>query len=501
MRAGSSRLRSLPGRGSLQYDAGAIPSGIAAEVTGHHPERLSIWHMHSRYSVTALFGLALAAGLLIFAFVPSGESRPGTAGITLDPGMTYQIMRGWEATSDLPADPLAAQRDPSRLRLIERLAEEVGINRVRIEIRAGAETATRRVADHIAGHTSFKDWKDQRYLTENDNSDPFEIDWAGFDFAELDWHVENSVLPLREALARRGERLFVNLCYVAFRRDRYHQLEPEEYAELVLATYLHLDGKYGFVPDSWEVVLEPDARASKELWTGERIGQAIGAAARRLAAQGFTPSFVAPSVTSMGNAVRYLDGIARMPGALEHLSEVSYHRYGGRTAENLRRIAGWAADHALPTAMLEWWFGRATHEVLYRDLVTGNVSAWQGRVMPGHFRDWNRLGADAPLQEEVRFNRHYFQAARLGAVRIGARSTAPDEFAPVAFIDPDGGYSVVVMADRAGEITVHGLPPGRYRIAWTTDEADETLPGVRLPTGGALATRIPDRGVLSILAI
>lgn len=460
--------------------------------------------MHNRYSVAALLGLALAAGALAFACVASGESRPGTAVITLDPGTTYQTMRGWEATADLPADPLAAQRSPSRLRLIERLVEEVGINRVRIEIRAGAETATGRVADHIAGRTSFEDWKDQRYVTENDNGDPFEIDWAGFDFAELDWHVENSVLPLRKALAGLGERLFVNLCYVSFRTGWYHHLEPEEYAELVLATYLHLDEKYGFVPDSWEVILEPDARTSRGTWTGERIGHAIVASARRLAAHGFTPSFVAPSVTSMGNAVRYLDGIARVPGALGHLSEASYHRYRGRTPENLRRIAAWAAGHGLPTAMLEWWFGKGTHEVLYRDLVTGNVSAWQGRVMPGHFRDWERLGAAAPLQEEVRFNRHYFQAARLGAVRIGAISTAPDAFAPVAFIGPGGGCSVVVKADGAGEITVHGLPPGRYRIAWTTegaDGADETLPEVRLSAGGALAARIPDRGVLSIRAI
>jgi hypothetical protein len=57
------------------------------------------------------------------------------------------------------------------------------------------------------------------------------------------------------------------------------------------------------------------------------------------------------------------------------------------------------------------------------------------------------------------------------------------------------------MADRAGEIAMHGLPPGRYRVAWTTDEADGTLPEARLSAGGVLAARIPDRGVLSIVAV
>ena len=41
---------------------------------------------------------------------------------------------------------------------------------------------------------------------------------AGFQFSRIDYQVENILLPLQRRLAARGERLFINLCYVDFRR-------------------------------------------------------------------------------------------------------------------------------------------------------------------------------------------------------------------------------------------------------------------------------------------
>jgi glycosyl hydrolase family 30 len=38
----------------------------------------------------------------------------------------------------------------------------------------------------------------------------------------------------------------------------YHHDKPDEYAEAVPTTYLHLRHKYGIAPDTWEVLLESD---------------------------------------------------------------------------------------------------------------------------------------------------------------------------------------------------------------------------------------------------
>ena len=105
---------------------------------------------------------------------------------------------------------------------------DVGIDRVRLEVTSGAENPP--------GHwVRMVDPRGGRYSTVNDNDDPYTINWKGFDFGRLDAKVEEMVIPLQRRLEARGEQLFVNLCYVAFthqiRFGKYTQGDPEEYAE------------------------------------------------------------------------------------------------------------------------------------------------------------------------------------------------------------------------------------------------------------------------------
>ncbi|PWE32936.1 hypothetical protein DDZ14_07545 [Maritimibacter sp. 55A14] len=419
------------------------------------------------------------------------------AEITLDPGQRFQTMSGWEATADLPDNPTAPVYAAYRAEQLDRTVAEVGINRVRLEIRSGAESSTGIISRFIRGEIGFDDWKNTRYQSDNDNDDPFTINWDGFDFAELDWHVERTVLPLRDRLARRGERLIVNLCYVAFDNGQTFHMAPEEYAEFVLATYLHLDRKYGFTPDLWELVLEPDL--PRDGWTGAQMGAAMAATSKRLRAHGFTPAFVAPSVTNMKHAVPYVEAIADVPGAMRDFVELSYHRYGGRGTEVLRDIARTAGGYGLRTGMLEWWFGRATHEVLHEDLTVGMNSAWQGRVVRG-LHDVGPGNTLSP-RPEVRYTLQYFRHVRHGAVRIGAATDSPGLFDPVAFVNPDGRYTVVVKAARAGVVAIAGLPEGRYRVSYAVRRGSAELPApVATGPDRRLAAEIPGAGVLTVTA-
>lgn len=413
--------------------------------------------------------------------------------IRIDPGQRFQTMTGWEATPDTPDNPSAPAWADWHDQALD-LAVAAGITRIRLEIRAGVETRSTINSDFIAGRVDFDGWKGSRYDAVNDNDDPFDTDPAGFDFAEIDWVVRHTVLPLRDRVAGRGQRLFINLCYVSFRSGPYVHKDPEEYAEFVLATYRHLDETFGIVADSWEVILEPDL--PEEGWTGTQIGQAIVATARRLQEAGYTAAFVVPSVTDMRNTVPYLDQIAAVPGALDHVSEISYHRYKGQRSDAVLDIARRGADLGLPTAMLELWQGRASYNTLFDDLTRGNVSSWQNRMLEGMYSP----GEDGTLapKGEVRFTAPITALIDPGAVRIDATSTAPLAADAVAFVNTDGRQAIALRARGPVTVTLTGIAPGRYAIGYALQDG-QMPPETRAPDGdGTLTLTIPAKGIVTL---
>ena len=96
------------------------------------------------------------------------------------------------------------------------------------------------------------------------------------------------------------------------------------------------------------------------------------------------------------------------------------------------------------------------------------------------------------------FLRQYMHYIRRGAVRIGT-STQSGGLEPVAFINANGRYVVVVSASSAQGFTIGGLPGGTYGVSYTTnsqaniDQADVTVAG-----GSLLSATIPAAGVITI---
>jgi len=422
--------------------------------------------------------------------------------IVVDPTVTYQTITGWEATAWIaePGDPaLPLYRDA----LYDALVNDIGINRLRLEIRSGVENGNDNWTAYQNGTIEYQTWRSRRYATVNDNADPDTIDWSGFHFSEMDGVIEQVVNPLRNLMEARGETLYININYVAFTRQitdgAYLHDDPAEYAEFVLATYLHIRDKYGWTPDAWEVLLEPD---NVSQWNGRLLGEAIVATATRLEANGFQPVFIAPSNTNMGNAITYFDRMMDVPGVLPYLREFSYHRYGGVSVQNLQAIAGRALQYGLTTSMLEWWTDGNTYRTLHEDLKVGNNSAWQQAVVRGFFDidDTNPNDPSFAINSKTKFTRQYFKFVRPGAVRIEATSLE-EPFDPLAFINEDGGHVVVVQCDEGGAFSIGGLPAGTYGIKCTTSqEYDVDLPDQTVGPGQALMTTIPDTGVLTVYA-
>jgi hypothetical protein len=403
-----------------------------------------------------------------------------TAIISVDTLVKYQTISGWEAHSQAGQESVGFSGFQSE---VMDSAVAIGLNRIRLEIQSGIENPVDYYTQYRAGTITHQTWKANWYVWVNDNSDPNSTNPAGYQWSRLDDHIETTIIPMRQRLAARGESLFVNLNYVSFAQGQ-GQSDPNEYAELILATFQHMQSKYGFVPNAVEMILEPD---NNTIWNGTKIGQALAATGPRLSAAGFYPEFIAPSTMSMAQAVPYLDAIVAVPGALPYLKEVSYHRYSGVSDAALAGIASRATTLGLRTSMLEH-IGSGLGD-LYADLTIGNVSSWQQFTIAfpttdngaQYFTITNNRpvsGSRTPALSQV------FRYVRSGARRVNATSTN-SVVRPVAFTNV-GGAPVVVMISQDNQIfEIRGLRPGTYAIT-TDNQYARTLPDATAGADGIL---------------
>jgi len=456
----------------------------------------------------------VAALLLLPSHAPAAQAAQPLAAnvVTYDPSTTYQTMGAWEATAQAGQDSSPAYGNYSA-RVMDLALADLGINRLRVEVRAGVENPEDYWTLYMEGQVSYFFWRSHRYTTINDDADPGSINWSGFHFSELDSTMDQLVMPMLNRSRELGEPLSLNMNYVAFTGQnapgtQYVHDDPAEYAELVLATYEHLDSKYNVTPDYWEVILEPDNVAQ---WrSGAVIGRAMVTAQELLAEHGYTVRFIAPSTTNMGNAVTYFDAMAAVPGALGNLSELSYHRYSGVSDASLRALADRGARYGVDTAMLEH-IGSGYSD-LYRDLTLGNASSWQQYTLAsvslfdtgGAYYLVDATDPADPVvtnASRTRLLRQYMRYVEPGAVRVGATSNNAT-LEPVAFLNPDGYPVVVVRATAASEFSVAGLPAGTYAVSYTTSaEYDVHLDNVTIGPGGTVDASMPANGALTMSAL
>jgi hypothetical protein len=416
--------------------------------------------------------------------------------IKLDSTITYQKIDGWEATAQAGQESLANLFPLYKDDLFDQAVNDLGINRLRVEIPSGAENPVDYYGSEGEGGA--------KYNIVNDNSDPFVINPNGFHFRSFDETLSKVVIPIEKRLKRRHEKLHLNITYVDFGKSSFeHKDNPEEYAEFVLAVYQNVFNRLNRAPDSWEIILEPDVAS----WSALEIGSAVMAAAQRLITNGFHPNFILPSTTDMRRAASYFDQIIAIPGIQPFLYEFAYHRYRGVSKKTLRAIRNRSNQWQVSTAMLEH-IGSG-YEDLHQDLKLGNVSAWQQYVLA--FNGTNDQGGKYFLIDtsrpnhpkiipsvRVKFFRQYFRFVRSGAIRIRAKSSN-SRFDPLAFINKNGRYVVVLSAKAAGSFSIEGLPPRNYGLVYSTsNQSAVSLSDVRLIKGDRLSGSIPDRGVITI---
>lgn len=440
---------------------------------------------------------------------PAPTNCSGVNCLSVDGSQTFQTMTGWEAT-DFAAEEFSPAWNNYKNSLFDSAVNDLGINRMRLEIKSGAENPVDYYAQWRSGQITESQYNARRYEIINDNGDPNTINPNGFKWSQIDNNIEKIILPIRQRLQARGEQLYVNVNYIDFGSSVFeHKTSPAEYAEFVLATYQHIQSKYSFTPDSWEVILEPDTGTAN--WSASQVAQAVKAAGDRLKANGFTPRFVVGSTTNGASAPTYFNAVVQTPGALQYVEEIAYHRYCCVNSTVAQQIAALGQQYGKKTAMLEW-IG-ADYKSLHEDLKFGNNSSWQqftlatlsvwnGDDGSAYYvvNDGNTTNPSINLGSRTKFLRQYFKYVRSGAVRLGA--TSPNStFDPLAFSNADGKHVVVVKASGGGTFSVKGLPAGTYGVFYTTNNAyDQQGADQTISNGQTLSATIPDSGVITIYA-
>ncbi|MBK8248089.1 MAG: Ig-like domain-containing protein [Gemmatimonadetes bacterium] len=451
--------------------------------------------------------------------VPITVTGAVTNRIDLNPAVTYQRITGWQALTQngwLDCNPTAFAAYKNQLH--DRAVNELGINRMTLMLRSGAENTRDYHADFVAGTISDTANRLSWYQPVNDNTDPFTAVASRFHWGFVDGQVDNAILPMQQRLAARGEKLYVVLQVVDFKSSDHGNLarpfdvmtNAEEYAELVAEAFKHLRQKYNLVPDALEMILEPEHTP----YSGSIIGRAVVASVNRLRGLGFTPAIIAPSTTSMQNASTWYDQMMQTPGIRGMVTELAYHRYVAVSFPNLQAIGLRTLRDGVASSMLEH-IGSGFND-LYDDLTVGMVSSWQqftlgfcgNRNNSANQGAYFQINQSNPAQPNINITDHskllrqVFAYVRSAATRIGAVSANAAAMRPLAFRNADGRLVVVVATTGPATFAIRGLAAGTYGVNYGTSGAQYNvdLADVVATSGADVTIAMPAGGVVTVYA-
>jgi len=491
--------------------------------------------------IQRLFAILLAVLSMALISCGTDDSQPGNTdlgqsglaagqgvtGIAIDTSQTFQTIEGWETYLRMWEEDKINDRFDKSIEdytdlVANHLANNVGINRARLEVWSGLENPVDYWSEFYNGTRKYSEWKNYRYQKINDNDDPAVANPDGFQFARFDYAVERMLLPLKRAVEARGEKLYVNLCYVDFKWNATtlqgnisHSDNADEYAEFISVFLNRLKNRYGITANALEIILEPE---NTENWRGTQIGNAILKVTDRIGAEGFTPEIIAPSTTAMSSAVPYLNLMSGVPGAIDRVDTFAYHRYGSESSAMARSIKQAAVQNNLKTAMLEK-VGAGVDQ-LFEDLRVADVSAWtqygmaavvnendasaaydQGANYVVVRTDGNAGPDKISSASKTAALAQVFRFVRMGATRVSAW-TADGDKELLSFVNADGSIAVIVGSrGNGGNLEISGLPAGNYLtefVAAGSTEVQESGVISHADNGLPLITSMEGAGMLTV---
>lgn len=417
---------------------------------------------------------------------------------------TLQTMIGLEANAAIGEDECdRGAYNIYKDEVVRRAVDEYGLDRLRLEVRAGMENPRAWWSDFENGNATLREWQLSRYESINDNNDPNVAAPGGFNFGEVDRKITDIVNPMRALLEQRGRQLYVALNYVAFGDKRFHSSEPLEYAEFMAEAMKHIRDTYGWVPDGIEVKLEPDLNPA---WTEQEIADSLVALKQRMNTEGFTNlEYIGPSTTNMAAAAGYFDRAQEASGGQNSFDELTYHKYRGANDASYRAVMNRVTQFGIRSGMTE--LIGDDHLGFERDLVDARVSTWTllglAYCEPENGGDYfwvdisNVNNPQINITSNVRYMPQYSRTVHRGAVR---HEVSPGQgLTPFAFRNPQGDWTVVVRTGGASQFTVGGISSGSYEVFYTTDNQYlVSLPDITTSAEGLLSVNMPAGGVITL---
>jgi len=136
--------------------------------------------------------------------LPAGHSRSRTGAATRIGRSASSLPRApfWQARSSAAAAPRTPMACTSTRQdtLFDQAINDLGINRVRLEIRSGVENSVDNWAAYEAGMIDYQTWRSRRYATINDNADPRTINESGFQFSQIDNTIDRRSPQFRHVM-------------------------------------------------------------------------------------------------------------------------------------------------------------------------------------------------------------------------------------------------------------------------------------------------------------
>lgn len=318
---------------------------------------------------------ALGVAALLCGIAHGGDA----VALHLDTKTTFQTWEGWSCLpnpvgferafvawlrnpSPETYDRVGVNREfPSKLigRMHDALVSEIGITRMRIEVGPQVEM-------------------------KNDNADPFRTDASAYRFAWQDDQIERHVLPMKERIEARGEKMTLYVSYdLRSKLTPAFLLEPEEYAEMAVAFLAHVKERYGIEPDYWSVLNEPGNHRPGDPKLCAELTAATG---RRIARAGFRTRMSGPECVTVTGAARYMEAMQGASGALDHFAQITYHLYHGGAEDVAARnaVREWARKLKVTAAQTEWMEGKDLDVARHIHLCLTEADAVA----------WDRFGAD-----------------------------------------------------------------------------------------------------------
>ena len=442
-----------------------------------------------------MISLRNVASVAWISVVGSFASAVAAESISVNTAVKYQTMTGWETITRAWEINKITNYDPTWRTyapvVADRMVNELGINRIAMPLSPGWANPVDYWTQFVNGQLTTAQWQSHSY----EATDPNIHQTSAFDF-----YADTVLVPMQQRLAANGEKLYVNMIFGDFAQGTApfsFRQNPAAYAAFAQFYVDRLKTKYGVVLDAFSIINEPDNSG----WNGVDIGKALVAVKSRLDAAGYPNiDYMAPSVAAASNAIPYANSMATVPGAMQALTTLTYHRY---QPGDYNAIHTYAQAHGLQTGMSEYF--NATIDTLFDDLLLGQVSSWQKWAIANRGGGLNPQAAyysadlSNPANPILTFAPNtaplalVFRYVRMGAVRVDAQSAT---MRTMAFVNTSGTQVVVVKraAGSSAPVTITGLRPGTYGVrtmaAGTTQAAN--LPDVVVAANGSVTVTLSD---------